>query len=165
MWQSISICFVRSWKVGFVAMCCADWLSQYSCAGEMKGSSISCNIYVSHCNSQTVVASARYSASDKDLDTGTLFLGLPWNQGVTKENAVANCGAPCVHSTSPIWVWESLQWRSGVCWIKQTMSRNVLNILQDSDSNLLVQGGWSTHVLTQLLDSKAEVWSCCGEVK
>ena len=27
-WQSTSMYFVRSWKLGFEAMCIADWLSQ-----------------------------------------------------------------------------------------------------------------------------------------
>ena len=32
-WQSISRCFVRSWKTGFATMCKALWLSQYKTAG------------------------------------------------------------------------------------------------------------------------------------
>jgi hypothetical protein len=28
MWQSISICLVCLWKVGFEPMCLVDWLSQ-----------------------------------------------------------------------------------------------------------------------------------------
>jgi len=73
MWQSISMCLVRSWKTGLQAIWMADLLSQYKVAGWMKGTWKSCRRYVSHWSSHVVDAKARYSASEELFETVGCF--------------------------------------------------------------------------------------------
>ena len=73
MWQSISMCLVRSWKIGFEAICMVDWLSQKSVVSSMYGMPKSFRRKVSHCNSHVVIASVLYSASYELLDIVCCF--------------------------------------------------------------------------------------------
>jgi len=73
-WQSISICFVRSWKTGFWAMWRAAWLSQYKIMGLERWMSRSWRSVLSHVSSQVVDARARYSASAEEWETVYCFL-------------------------------------------------------------------------------------------
>jgi len=73
MWQSISMCFVRSWKTGFVAICKATWLSQKSRADKLHDTFKSCNRYRNKIISKLVLTIARYSTSADDLDTLVCF--------------------------------------------------------------------------------------------
>jgi hypothetical protein len=59
MWQSISICLVCLWKVGFEPMCLVDWLSQKRRAGVVNETWKSlCKL--SRCISHIVSARAQY---------------------------------------------------------------------------------------------------------
>ena len=73
-WQSTSICFVRSWKMGLAAMCKAAWLSQYKCVGSECITPRVDNNPFNHFNSQVVVAMDLYSASTEERYTVCCFL-------------------------------------------------------------------------------------------
>jgi hypothetical protein len=74
MWQSISRCFVRSWKTGLAAMCIALWLSQYNTWSltQLIWRSLS-KQYNIHWSSHVADVIALYSASEEDLDTVGCF--------------------------------------------------------------------------------------------
>ena len=74
IWQSNSICFVRSWKTWLEAIWIADRLSQNRLAGWVNGMRNSWRRYVSHWSSHVVVAKARYSASDELREIVDCFL-------------------------------------------------------------------------------------------
>lgn len=65
-WQSISRCFIRSWKTGLVAKWRALLLSQYraGCLSHVIQRLLSKNC--SHCNSHVAKAKALYSSSELD---------------------------------------------------------------------------------------------------
>ena len=74
MWQSISICLLRSWNNGLWAMRRANWLSQCKLKGsgwEIPKSARSC---FNQLSSQVVTAMARYSASAEERATVVCFL-------------------------------------------------------------------------------------------
>lgn len=75
-WQSISICFVRSWKVGFEAIWIAAWLSQNKRIGESTVMWKSFNKCDNQKSSLVVAAKALYSASEDDLETVACFLAF-----------------------------------------------------------------------------------------
>jgi len=72
-WQSISICFVLSWYMGFEAICKAALLSQCNSIGKSTLAPNSLNKPYNHTNSATVVAMLLYSASAELLDTVCCF--------------------------------------------------------------------------------------------
>ena len=57
-WQSYSICFVHSWKTGFVAMCMVTQLSQCIFATPKLVTCISWRSYLNQVNSQVMEAMA-----------------------------------------------------------------------------------------------------------
>lgn len=74
-WQSI-IYFVRSWKIGFVAIWIAAWLSQKINAGEEDVIWKSRRSWCIQTSSLVVDAKALYSASADDLEIMVCFLAL-----------------------------------------------------------------------------------------
>jgi len=72
-WQSISMCFVRSWNTGFAAICNVVWLSQKSRADKLHGTFKSCNRYATKTISKHVLVIAWFSAFADDLDTFVCF--------------------------------------------------------------------------------------------
>ena len=68
-WQSISICFVFSWKTGLELMCNAAYLSQNSRASLSCFTPISLRKYKIHTISHVATTMDLYSVSAKDLDT------------------------------------------------------------------------------------------------
>lgn len=75
-WQSISICFVSSWKVGFEAMWIAAWLSENKRIGESTMMWKSFSKCYNQKSSLVVAAKALYSASADDLETVACFLAF-----------------------------------------------------------------------------------------
>ena len=72
-WQSISMCFVRSWNTGFWDMCKAAWMSQWrdiDC--EWDTPRLERRLF-NHVNSHVVSAIDRYSASADKRDTVCCF--------------------------------------------------------------------------------------------
>lgn len=64
---------VRSWKTGFLVICKAACLSQYSTVAFCCFAPSSLSSHLSHISSLTVLAMARYSDSAEDLDTTLSF--------------------------------------------------------------------------------------------
>ena len=75
IWQSISICFVPSWKIGLADICNATGLSQYNNTGSDSGTFKSWRMYLSQVNSKQEFVIAWYSTSD-DMDTLDCFPDL-----------------------------------------------------------------------------------------
>ena len=73
-WQSNSICFVRSWKTGFLAICRALWFWQCNVTGFHLSTPISSKSLMSQVTSDAALAIALYSASAEDLETVCCFL-------------------------------------------------------------------------------------------
>lgn len=67
-WQSISICFVRSWKIGLFAICIAARLSQYITAGVVQTTWKSIGNCLIQITSLTVAPRALYSASAEERE-------------------------------------------------------------------------------------------------
>ena len=83
--QSISTCFVLSWKTGLLAICFAASLSQNNGVGPTIVTSSSFNSQRTYIISLTAVAIARYSASAEERDTTDCFfdfqdIGAPPNR-------------------------------------------------------------------------------------
>lgn len=73
-WQSISMCFVLSWNVGFLEMCTGTWLSQKTCIGNEHCADNSFINLSNQTSSPTTCHIALYSASAKDKDIVACFL-------------------------------------------------------------------------------------------
>ena len=73
-WQSSSICFVLSWKEGFLVRWMVEWLSQQKAMGRQGVLLRSLSIYCNHCISQIVVASALYCFSRGSGNHSLFFL-------------------------------------------------------------------------------------------
>ena len=73
-WQSISMCFVRSWNTGIDAMWSAAWLSNKNLAGCECSIPRSCKMYWSQVISQQTDAMEPYSASALERETMICFL-------------------------------------------------------------------------------------------
>ena len=72
-WQSISMCFVRSWNTRFAAIWRAAWLSQQRIAGFEWLTPSSFSNERSQVSSQVAFAIDLYSASADDLETVCCF--------------------------------------------------------------------------------------------
>lgn len=75
-WQSISKCFVLSWKIGFEAMWMALWELQYNTDNLLHLIPKSFKWYKSHYNSHVVVDKARYSTTEDGLEMVGCFFCL-----------------------------------------------------------------------------------------
>ena len=122
MWQSISMCFVRSWNTGFAVICNVAWLSQKSWAGKLNGTFKSYNRYHNQTISKQVLVIARYFASANDLDTFVCFFLLPWDNRRTKKNAIPKYWSPSCLTTSPVWIAISCQCQIVFWWQYQSLS-------------------------------------------
>ena len=75
-WQSISICLVRSWKIGFDEIWRATWLSHNSLVSWVSPNFSCWRSCLSHVISNATAAIARYSALALNLATVFCFLLL-----------------------------------------------------------------------------------------
>lgn len=70
---SLSMCFVFSWKTRLIAMCKANWLSQWRSVGSLCGISKSLSSCFNHLSSYNVKAMHRYSDSADERETTVCF--------------------------------------------------------------------------------------------
>ena len=72
-WHSTSICFVRSWRTGLLAICIATWLLQFITIGCYRWHPFQKRDWI-HISSQAVWVMTLYSASTLDRATTFCFL-------------------------------------------------------------------------------------------
>lgn len=73
-WQSISLCFVHSWKMGLTTMWRVAWLSQYKGIEVVTGTRKSCKSCLSQTSTLVVVAMTGYYTSAEEWETMVCFL-------------------------------------------------------------------------------------------
>jgi len=98
--QSNSICLVRSWKTGFLAIYIAAKLSHLTRIGVIDEMVNSARSLLSHVSSAVTPRRLQYSASAEDNDTVTCFLA--GNQCITKENDKTTHKPASMRASSPI---------------------------------------------------------------
>lgn len=114
IWQSMSKCFVRSWKTGFAVMCNAAWLSHHKGMGEGSETQKSRSTYDVHKSSHTVEARLLYSASAEKRDTVDCFLVFqemragPRNTQKPVRDRQVSCKKPSQHHNRP---WAGDGWK------------------------------------------------------
>lgn len=112
-WQSISRCFVRSWKTKIEAMCCVLFLSQQRTACLVQWTWRSSSRNLSHWRSQEPVAKAHYSSSAEEEATVACF-DFQLNRESPRKEAITTYWMPCVWETRPISITKPRIWSTEV---------------------------------------------------
>ena len=125
-WQSISMYFVCSWKVGLDAICRAAWLSHHSFTGTVTWILISVSnwwiyiVFICWLRHSTIFwfcSRSRYH---------TLFLTFPRNQITSKEYIVTRSRSPIFFWSCPVCIWKTLNRGMAMIAVYYTFSRNPL---------------------------------------
>jgi hypothetical protein len=89
-WQSISMCFVRSWNTLLWEICIALLLSQWSIVAEECGTPMSVNSHRNQINSEEASAIAWYSDSALERATTVCFFATPRDKRIAQEETISS---------------------------------------------------------------------------
>ena len=115
-WQSISICFVLSWKTGLDAIWMAAWLSHHNVAGKVTLKLNSVNSCCIHIISHVPWAIALYSDSALVRYT-MLLLALPWDQVSSKKYAISSSWSSVYLRPSIVCICEAFNPIVTMIWV------------------------------------------------